>query len=327
MSFDPFTARWTKFLHSEPACTSTRDAIDTLLRESERELVKLLSANGNAVPFQGFMVQTLTLHRGQRRAPSAGSSVESESVLVAAPGSTLSDTVPDEFVQGEHPTEVAATKEPLVDEAPVKRAVVEEEEKPISLCEMPEPLCVEPEPVSPNYDTISSDWRLWDISNKEKRKRKARFKFDEIHPVEEYPTEVPSKESPAETRVEEIWVEWNHPAEEVCSANDIIEDVPTCNPEPDAPPLEGDFLWGYCTTKDKKKGRKSIEKEMSTQPLEPEPTPQPAEYDDWGSFSAPEKEGKTLTKVGKSSPPRLEPVSDPIGEFEEPKQDEPSTKN
>jgi len=56
-SFDPFTATWTKSLYSELFCTS-RDTIDALLKESEKELAKLLSASRNIVPFQGVMEQT-----------------------------------------------------------------------------------------------------------------------------------------------------------------------------------------------------------------------------------------------------------------------------
>ena len=240
MRFDAFSAAWTKFLHSEPNCTSTQDAIETLLRESERELAKLLSTNGNTVPFQGIMVQTLTLHRGQRRDSSTGSSVQSEFAFVAVPGSTLSDTVPEKSVDKEHPVEEAVSEDPSVNKVPVEEAVGEDVDKgplaeePISVSEEPVPLCVEPEPVSQECETFSFDWGFRRISKMDKKKKKATFAFGETQPAEEYPTEEYPTEVPAEEPL----------AEEVCCAYDIIEEVPVCHPELDAPRmiLEGGRL-------------------------------------------------------------------------------------
>jgi hypothetical protein len=287
MSFDPITATWTKFLHSEPICTSTRDAIETLLKESERKLAKLLSAGGNTVPFQGIMVQTLTLYRRQQRDPSSGDSVQSESVVVATPAPTLSDTVSGDFGHMEHLVEVATSREPSVDEAPVDKAPVEEavvedvNEK--SLDEKPLYVSEEPGQASQESETISFKRSPWSMSKKDKKK-KATFTFDEIKPAEEYLAEVPAEE----------------------------------------PPAEDDFAWGSftATKKDKKKGKTLIEEEKLSPP---EPVPEPEDDFGWGSFSTSKKKkkGKTLIEEEKIPPHELEPVSHPVEEFEEPKLDEP----
>jgi hypothetical protein len=128
----------------------------------------------------------------------------------------LSDTVPDESVHGEHPVEVAASKEPSVDEDPADKAPVEEgvaedvnetplAEEPISVSEDPEPLCIELQPVLEESEAISFEWG--NISKNDKKKKNARFTFDETHPAEECPTEVPAEEPPTEARVEEKLVE------------------------------------------------------------------------------------------------------------------------
>ena len=100
----------TKFLHSELVCTS-RDAIDALLKDSEKELAKLLSASGNTVPFQGVMEQTFTLRReGQRNDSISADSMRSDPIVIRTPASTLSDTDLSNFVEAEHPVEVPASR-------------------------------------------------------------------------------------------------------------------------------------------------------------------------------------------------------------------------
>jgi hypothetical protein len=133
MSFSPFNGTWTKFLHSEPA-SSPSSAIENLLGESNKELTSIFSTNGITVPFQGNMMQTLTLCRGERRDSGAGSSEPSEFVFVATPGSSLSDNVPVEHVNDELPVEEAlveeVAEEPDNYELPVEEAPVEEATEP-----------------------------------------------------------------------------------------------------------------------------------------------------------------------------------------------------
>lgn len=54
-----------------------------------------------------------------------------------------------------------------------------------------------------------------------------------------------AEEPPIEARVKESRLEGKHPAEEVGSAYDIIEEVTACHPEPDTPPCEDDFTIIY----------------------------------------------------------------------------------
>jgi hypothetical protein len=132
MSFNPFNGTWTKFLHGEPAST-TSSAIQSLLGESNKELTSIFSTNGITVPFRGNMMQTLTLCRGERKDSGAGSSEPSEFVFVATPGSSLSDNVPVEHVNDELPVEEApveeVAEEPDNYELPVEAAPVEAAEE------------------------------------------------------------------------------------------------------------------------------------------------------------------------------------------------------
>jgi hypothetical protein len=74
-----------------------------------------------------MMEQTFTLHRGgQQRDSSSEHSMWSDPIVIATPASTLSDTGSCNFVEAEHLVEVPASREPLVDKAPVKETVIED---------------------------------------------------------------------------------------------------------------------------------------------------------------------------------------------------------
>ena len=333
MRFDPFTTKWTKFLHGEPNCSSSLDAINTLCRESEREIANLLLANGNTVPFQGPMEQSLTLRREQRRDSSTGNSVRPESVVVATPVLTLSDTFSDNFANAEHLVEVTAYREPSVDNASVEEAVVEDVNEQ-SLAADPIPVSEEPGLVSEASETISSGWSTWGISRKDKKKKKAKFVFDEIPSVEEHPTEIlaeeipaekiPAEEIPAEATVKESEVEREHPLGNVGAANDIFVEVQTDLSEPDVYSAEDNFGWGSFTKKDKKKfGQEPIAEQIEEQipPPEPEPVSQLAEDFNWGLSKLSKKEkkkakkGEALTEEEDRLPP--EPVPEPADKWDD----------
>ena len=212
MSLDPFNATWTKVLHGEPE-PSPPHAIESLLKESGKELTKLFLANGSIVPFEGDTAQTLTLCREERRNSSAGSSSRSEFVFIATPGSSLPDIVPEEPVNDEALVEEAAIEEaPVeeiatdpapdpVDEAPIEEIAVKpadddavaEESMPVlgdppPIQEQPAPICEDSEPVPQEPVAVNFDWGYSFPSKKDKKmkKKKARFVFDESYPpVEE----------------------------------------------------------------------------------------------------------------------------------------------
>jgi len=277
ISFDPFTTTWTKFLHGEAGCDSSQTSIFRLLHESEKELAKLLLANGNMVPYQGNVVQTVSLRREQQKDTSAGSSLGSGIVCITTPESILSDTVRVECFHEEHPVEVAASEEPQVDETPVEALEPlcdgpepasevldyipdEPEYIPAELEDIPaepEDILPEPESISQDTETTNFGWGTLAISKKDKKKRKERFTFNEMPVAEEYPTDVLTEEAPAEITAEEDGYEWGHPTEVDCSVIDIIEEIPpACNLQVDVPNIEDDYI--PTSKKDKKKKRSKM---------------------------------------------------------------------
>ncbi|RDW63625.1 hypothetical protein BP6252_11170 [Coleophoma cylindrospora] len=341
LRIDPLTTIWTKFLHSEPNCISSRDAIDTLLAQSERELATLLMANGSIIPFRGNMVQILTPQGGYRRDSNAGDSMASQFSNIVTPESTLPDAVPDDSTHEEHLFQVVTSKEPPADDVAAAEGVGVEEDELIPVSEAPEPLCVVPEPVS-----------------------------SEAQLAEQYPTEVPAERSPVEAGVEDSWIEGGCPVVEVFDAG---EEPPACYSGLDAPLLEDESSRGLFTatkknkklgkkgkkgkkgqkltqdeefppaepeaepaedlgssfpspSKKKKKCKMSIQEEEFT-PAEPEPEPEPEPAEDlgWSFSSASKKKGEPLIEEGTSPLPKLETVSDVVEGFEELKQDDPST--
>ncbi|KAE8451976.1 hypothetical protein EG329_002140 [Mollisiaceae sp. DMI_Dod_QoI] len=144
MSFDPLSGTWTKFLHGEATSGCGGGAIASLLDKSAWELQKLFSENGNTLPFEREMMQTLTLRRAQRRDSSAGSSLRSESVFIATPGSSLPDDSVSAEPDYEEPTP-CPEPEPADLEPPYGEPVADSDE-PAPPCTEPEPTCYEPEP-------------------------------------------------------------------------------------------------------------------------------------------------------------------------------------
>ncbi|KAH6710604.1 hypothetical protein BKA61DRAFT_658496 [Leptodontidium sp. MPI-SDFR-AT-0119] len=229
VNFHPLNnTTWTKYLHGEPAA-SFHQAMWNLLTESEREVAKFFSVNGNAVPFKGDMAQILSLGRGQRGDSSAGSSLQSDFVFIATPGSTVPNgTVPKDPVEEGTPVEEYTTPEPAVEEDyPVEESPppAVEEDSPIE--ESPPPAVEEDSPIEEYPAPV----------------------VEEDSPIEEYPT-------PAPTIEEAI----SEPVDETPRAVSP-EPGALCNePEPASEEIETfDFGWrGWRTSKKDKKKQKAV---------------------------------------------------------------------
>ncbi|KAH6715752.1 hypothetical protein BKA61DRAFT_654707 [Leptodontidium sp. MPI-SDFR-AT-0119] len=231
-------ATWTKFLHG-PLNSQTEYALRGLLLESEKELAKLLATNGNRVPFDGEMTQTLTCGRGQPEVPDCPASQQSEFVFIAAPGSSLSDLHTDE--------EAPAALNSPVDEVHPRDPICEE---PI----YEEPACDEPVCGEPVYDEtvcqaivieepqpIPDEDDGWGFGVGRKGKKKGRKVVEEIKVIK--------------------------------------ESIPEPEPEPVPDEDYGwGFGIGRKGKKEKKKGRKAVEEvEVIEESIpEPEPVPSPA---------------------------------------------------
>jgi hypothetical protein len=339
--FDPLTASWTKFLHSEPNDTSTRGAIETLLRVSEEELVKLITANGDTLPFQGTLVQNLTLHRGQPRDASSEDSLLSDFVCVVTPGPNLLATVPSESGHRDNAIEVPASNDPSVDGVPVAEAAVEDilHESPMEsvavsgeielACAELEPAVEVPEPALEESETFTSRWSSWGTgskSKKNKKTKKTRFIFDETQPADEYladiaaeelvPEEPAPEEPPAEAIVEEIRVEVEYSTVKACSSYDMTEEVAASHHKPDPSPPEDDISFRPFNGTKKETKKKSIN---LTQAPDIAPAPQPAEDFGWDSYSASTKKkfGKLIEQES-LAPTEDEPVLERAGATEPP---------
>ena len=289
-SFDPFTTKWTKFLHSERVCTS-RDAIDALLQDSEKELAKLLSASGNALPFQGVMKQTFTLRReGQRNDSISADSMRSDPIVIGSPASTLSDTGSRNFVEAEHPVEVPVSGETLVDKV---EEPAEDDWGSWGFLKTKKNGGKKADPEVPKVETIAEESALpedeWSFGKKKDKKK--RGKSDIV------------KEPP---KVEEL--------------------IEAPDPEPEEVHMAWADAWGI---KDKKKRKNTpIEVIDETPDLDPVPVLADDAEDDWGTWGASKNDKKGKGKKSRievlaptptlPNSPEIESVEDPV---EDPKLD------
>ncbi|CZR65718.1 uncharacterized protein PAC_15618 [Phialocephala subalpina] len=310
ISFEPFNATWTKFLHSELDSSSTGGAIESLLRESERELAKHFLANGYAVPFQGNTVQTLTLRRGQLRDSSAGSSLPSEFVFITTPGSTS----PDDSIPEEPPTDEAPVEEAVEEEAVVVVEVAITEDPPKVEEKLSEP---EPEPESVVEVVEEFGWGAFATG---KKKKKGKNAFEELPKVEE-PAPEPELE-PESITVDFGWgTGWGatpkkdkkKKGKNVTIEEPKIEELVILEVDKEKEEA-GEFGWGsFGSKKDKKKGKASKEVEETPAP-EPEPEPE-APADDFGfSFGSSKKDKKKKGKGVTEEPADPEPEPEKIDE-------------
>jgi hypothetical protein len=332
MSFNPFNGTWTKFLHGEPAST-TSSAIQSLLGESNKELTSIFSTNGITVPFQGNMMQTLTLCRGERRDSGAGSSEPSEFVFVATPGSSLSDNFPVEHGNDELPPAAAeapveeVAEEPdnyellveeapppveevaepgdnelLVEEAPAEEATVAPAnedivaEESIPVLEEPAPPCMDPEPVPPECEATNLDWGTW-FSSKKDKKKKTRFMFDESCPPAEEPSsqEVYLFDCPVEKVKEpEPEPDTSYPQEER-KADEVCSSDYVAEEVIDPEPKPDTSYPQEELNADEAGSSDCVAEEVKAP--EPEPDARPSDNDfGWGSFSS-KKDKKKKGKI------------------------------
>ncbi|KFX93413.1 hypothetical protein O988_06836 [Pseudogymnoascus sp. VKM F-3808] len=88
--FDSVTESATILLHTKCHASSTNDAIQYLLQETEIEVAKLFSTNGISIPFLGDLVEAMTIRRGVSYARSSTQLEELE--FIATPVSSLPET-------------------------------------------------------------------------------------------------------------------------------------------------------------------------------------------------------------------------------------------
>lgn len=293
MSFDPFTATWAKFLHSEPVCTP-RGAIDALLEDSGKELAKLLSASGNTIPFQGMMEQTLTVRRrGQRRDNKCN------------------------FGEAEHPVEVFASGKPLVDKAPVEETVIED------INEHKHP--------PPEEEPAEDDWERWRVVKTNKNGgKKADPESPEVEPIVEelapledewsFDKKKDKKKSKSDVVVKEPIEEpvadvvpdddfgWSNSGKKKIkrkrAKNDVVFEEPIEEPAADVVP-DDEFGWASFGKKDIKKKKKKKGKAVVEEPYKDEEPVEPPELepeDDMGWANA---WGKKRTRKARTCPSKL----------------------
>ncbi|KFY06034.1 hypothetical protein V491_08896, partial [Pseudogymnoascus sp. VKM F-3775] len=87
IGFDSVTESATKLLHTKYHASSTNEAIQYLLQETEMEVAKRFSTNGISIPFTGDLVETITIRRSVSCAPGTTQSEDFE--LIATPVSNL----------------------------------------------------------------------------------------------------------------------------------------------------------------------------------------------------------------------------------------------
>lgn len=322
-SFDPITATWTKLLHSDPYITS-RDAIDALLKMSEKELGELLSTSGYTFPFQGVMEQTLTLRRGGRQRDSSSEhSLRSHPIVIATPA--LPDTGSAEHL-------VPASGKPQVDKAPVQETVIGYTNDPMHPPPEEEPTeqhwsgwgvtkpkknggqkaDLEPPVVEPNMGEPVPLEDEWSFSKKKDKKKRGKSDI-----VEEQMKE------PAEPAAYDlVWASLSK-KDAKKKGKAVVEEPPMAEEPVEAidPELQEDYMgwapsWGK---KDKNKG-----KNMPIESIDETPAPDPVlasdAEDDWGTWGTSKKDKRGKGKVINEdlprtptphTPPQIKSVLDP----------------
>lgn len=326
-SFDPFTAKWTKFLHSELFCTS-RDAIDALLKVSEKKLAKLLSASGNTVPFQGVMEQTFTLRReGQRNNFISADSMRSDPIVIETPSPTLSDTGPLNFVEEERPVEVPASGESLVDKV---EEPAEDNWGSCGVSRTKKNGGKKADPEAPKAETNAEEFAPpedeWSFGKKKDRKKKG--KSDVVVDVAE------QIEEPVDDVVPDDDLGWGNfgkkKDKKKKGKSKVVQEPPKDEELIEAPGPEPEEYMGWANAwgkKDKEK-RKNTPIEVIDRTPAPDPVPVPPNdsEDDWGppwGASKNDKKGKGKKSVVEDlaptptlpNPPEIESVSDPVSDL------------
>ncbi|CZR70007.1 uncharacterized protein PAC_19908 [Phialocephala subalpina] len=310
VNLHPFNkATWTKYLHGEPA-SSFNHATLTLLEESERELAKFFSVNGNTVPFEGDMAQILTLGRGQREDSNAGSSLQSDFVFIATPGSTLPDgTVPKELIEADYPVEeypapetpVAAEARPIEEEVCAVECAAEES----ALVEDCAVECATEESPAPEPEPVAEEDLGWGYFFPKKDKRKGKKSRQEFLDVIEEPTPEPELVPEPEPVIEDTWGTWGATNKRSKKKKggfsfgsvDPVDEAPAPPFEPE-PVVEDTWgTWGATTKKSRKKKGKELEV-----PSELVPEPEPGPVVDVDIWVIPTKKEEKMNSVPEPEP-------------------------
>ncbi|KAH8598628.1 hypothetical protein B0O99DRAFT_738822 [Bisporella sp. PMI_857] len=332
IKFDPFTASWTRFVHSTEGANSSEDAISWLLYETETRIANLFSTNGLCIPLSGDPVQTMTLQRvrSHSAASSSGRSQNSSLEFIATPDSksengiafeeaTLVESIPVEAdveiesAVREHPQE----EMPVVEEIPHHLCAVVDVEVPCAPYEeskvedapSPDPKAVPPVIGGPEFEFIEEVTRA-----------------EELRVAEPEP-----QPEPEPVHVDE-WMNWgfgkkNKKKREYATVGESEpqpEPEPEPQPEPELEPqpelefepqperesepqpeLEPELVeddgWGsFGASKKNKKKKSRVVFETPIVEDIPPPDPEPVENDDWaswGSFRTSKKDKKKKPRV------------------------------
>lgn len=339
MRFDPFTASWTRYLHTKHNAPSSHSAILGLLEKTESELATLFSANGIIVPFSGNAVQIMTLHRGVQRYSDASSSELSDDStfeFIATPGSSLVD---EAIAKEATPDEIKVAEPEAENESAMHESwqceTLAAEEAP---CEPCAPVCVETE--APCEEPKSEEEVVYEppceesMFEEEDRPEEESVSvceeraceeplcedavpvYDEpdahcepygsVHkepkPVSEGPSAL-ELQSDAPKDVHDFgWGSFGtSKKDKKKKSKAVFEDIPTPGPEPEAP--ADDFGWGSFSTK---KGKKTKGKAAFDEPSRPEPEPEALDDDLWNFTSISTKNKKKKGKIAVEEPPTVE---------------------
>ena len=323
-SFDPFTATWTKFLHSELVCTS-RDAINALLKDSEKELAKLLSASGNTVPFQGVMEQTFTLRReGQQNDSVSADSMRSDPIVIGTPAPTLSDTGSRNFVEAEHTVEVPASEE-FLDDKVEEPAEDNWESWGVSRTKKNGEKKADPE--APKAETNAEEFAPsedeWSLGKKKDKKKKG--KSDVVVDVAEELIKEPAADVVPDDDFG--WGNFGTKKDKKKKGKSVVVEEPPKDEEPieaPGPEPKEDYSWANAWGKKDKEKRKNTPIEVIDETPAPDPVPVPANdaEDDWRTWGASknDKKGKGKKSIIEAlaptptlpDPSEIESASDPV---------------
>jgi hypothetical protein len=245
--------------------------------------------------------------------------MRSDPIFIATPASTLSDTGSRNFVEAEHPVEVPASRESLVEKAPVKETAMED----IKQHEHPLP---EEEPAEDN-------WGGWGVSKTKKNGgKKADPEPPKVEPIVEEPAPLEDewsfgkkidkkKKSKRDVVVEEQ-------IEEAAADNDFEfasfgkKETKKKKGKADSEP-EDDMGWANAWGKKNKKKGKNIPIEIIEETPAPVPVPVPVPANDaedgWGTLGTSKKDKIPPPTPTPPTPPEIESVPDQV---EDPKLDE-----
>ncbi|KAH8819320.1 hypothetical protein F5884DRAFT_743735 [Xylogone sp. PMI_703] len=315
--FDPITTTWTKLLHGSPV-NGPQYAINSLLYASEVAIAKLLSENGNSIPFKEACAQ-------------------SDYICIATPESTLPDDVTtNKAIDGDQLVEEVTSKEPST---PLTGET-------ILISKTPTAPYVGPEQKLEESETINSKSDLRGFRKKAKKQKKTELTIMESKPKEENLKAAPpyspvspqddygwggwgaAKQDSGESTKKETWGSFldkiksvNVPSSElgvsdhelivesrddtdICAktSKNVIEKIPPA-PASDPPSQPVEEL-GSGSFDSRKKDKEKNNRQIAPEP-EPEPEPETEktiDLNDRGRGKASKKASKHGNKTGQELP-------------------------